>query len=90
MIGAFLNRWANRKKNRMSYSFALAPLVVGLIAMGFGFWALWEVKGPLSEATIPGGYLKGMALSAGFIVGGVIGLIYTWNVNRQDHDEDEL
>lgn len=90
MIRVFLNRWANRKKNRMPYSFALAPLVAGLIAMGFGLWALWEVEEPLSKAPIPGGYLKGMALSAGFVIGGIIGLMYTWNVNRQGHDEDGL
>ena len=83
MLNIFRNRRAKRKESRMPYSFGFAPIIVGLLGMGLGLWRLLE-----SDGGLPGAYWTGMTMCAGFVISGIVGLIFVWRVNRPDHDVD--
>ena len=88
MLRIFAKKQASRKPTSMPYSFGYAPLIVGIAVLCLvGWW--WATRDPRPTlVSAPGAFWQVMALSAGFIISGLIGLVFVWRVNRREHDEE--
>ena len=88
MLGKLGKQQHQRKQNRMPYSFGYAPLIVGIAVIGLVAW-WWATEEPSPTfLSAPGEFWEVMALSVGFVISGVIGLVFVWRVNRHDRDEE--
>lgn len=86
MLGIFGKKQPREKQNKLPYSFGYAPLVVGLAVIGLVAW-WWLTEDPRPNVvSAPGVFWKVMALSAAFVISGLIGLFTVWRVNRPDRD----
>lgn len=88
MLRIFVKKQVQRKPSGMPYSFGYAPLIVGFAVISLVAW-WWVTRDPrptLSSA--PGVFWQLMALSVGFVISGLIGLVFVWRVNQRDRDDE--
>ena len=82
MLGIFGKKQRHKKQGKIPYSFGYAPLAIGLFAVALAAW-WWLAEDPRPTfSTAPGNFWTAMAMSAGFVISGVIGLIFAWRANH--------
>ena len=87
MFGMLSKNPTREPSNKMPYSFGYAPLFVGVFVIFLLMWWLLGEEPRPTILTIPGAFWKALALSTGFVVGGIMGVIFVWRINHRGQDD---